>query len=144
MKVAEIQVSYSTGDNDKIKITRSDDIYKLLVSHWNMETIEMQEVVKIVLLNRANYVLGIYELSKGGISNSTVDIKLLLSVALKSLASSIVLAHNHPSGNLKPSKSDFLITKKLKDACNILGIVLIDHIIVTKQSFYSFADNTNL
>ncbi len=144
MKLTEIQVSYITGDNKKTQITNSNDAYKLLLSHWNMNTIEMQEVVKIVLLNRANYVIGIYELSKGGVSNSTVDIKLLLSIALKSLSSGIILVHNHPSGNLTPSNSDNEITEKIKDACGFLELRLIDHLIITKQSYYSFADNSKI
>ena len=70
-----------------------------------------------------------------------LDIKLLLSVALKSLASGIALIHNHPSGNLKPSKADIQITKKVKKACNYVDIVLLDHLIISKNEYYSFTDN---
>ena len=144
MKVAEIKVSYNTNDIDKIKITNSKEIYNILISQWDMNTIEMQEVVKLVLLNRANYVIGIYELSKGGVSSSTVDIKLLLSVALKALASGIIIAHNHPSENLSPSNSDKSLTEKIKNACDLLEIVFVDHLIISKKSYYSFGDKTKL
>lgn len=140
MKVAEIQVSYSTKTLDRIKIKDSKSVYQVIINKWNLEIIELQEEVKIILLNRANEVLGVYELSKGGTSGTIVDIKLILSVALKCNAHSIIMCHNHPSGNLKPSKADIDITSKLKKACEYLDLVLLDHLIVTKDSYYSFGD----
>ena len=101
----------------------------------------MQEEMKAILLNRANEVLGIYELSKGGISGTVLDIKLLLSVALKCLASGIALIHNHPSGNLVPSNAGLSITKRIKIACTTVDITLLDHLIISKEDYYSFADN---
>jgi len=144
MKVAEIEVSYSSSNDEIVKITKSQDAYDLVLTHWNLNTIELQEEVKLILLNRANIVLGIHNLSKGGISQSIVDIKLVLSIALKCNASSIIMAHNHPSGNLKYSKSDKNITSKLKESCRIVDLVLFDHLIITKNGYYSFADENNL
>lgn len=144
MKVAEIEVSYSSSNDEIVKITKSQDAYDLVLTHWNLNTIELQEEVKLILLNRANIVLGIHNLSKGGISQSIVDIKLVLSIALKCNASSIIMAHNHPSGNLKYSKSDKNITSKLKDACRIVDLVLFDHLIVTNSGYYSFADKEGM
>lgn len=140
-QVSEIQVSYSANIIGKEKVSNSNDLFNVVHNQWNKETIEMYEEVKILLLNRANNVLGIYALSKGGLCSSVVDVRIILSIALKALASSIILIHNHPSGNLKPSKSDLDITKKLKSACELLDIVLLDHLIVTKDSYFSFADD---
>lgn len=140
-QVSEIQVSYSANIIGKEKVSNSKDLFNIVHNQWNIDTIEMYEEVKILLLNRANKVLGIYALSKGGLSSSVVDIRIILSIALKALASSIILIHNHPSGNLKPSKSDIDITKKLKSACELLDIVLLDHLIVTKGDYFSFADD---
>lgn len=140
-QVSEIQVSYSANIIGKEKVSNSKDLFNVVHNQWNKDTIEMYEEVKILLLNRANNVLGIYALSKGGLSSSVVDIRIILSIALKALASSIILIHNHPSGNLKPSKSDLDITKKLKSACELLDIVLLDHLIVTKGDYFSFADD---
>jgi len=140
MKVNEITVSYSNDNPNKVKITSSKSVYELVKCHWDYNLIELQEEVKVVLLNRANMVLGIYDLSKGGISGCIVDIKLVLSVALKALTSHIILVHNHPSGNLKPSEADKSITNKLNKACDIVDITLLDHLIITKEAYLSFKD----
>ncbi|WP_299398674.1 RadC family protein [uncultured Gelidibacter sp.] len=140
MKVSEIRVSYSNENSDKVKIHDSNSVYDLVKYHWDYNLIELQEEVKVVLLNRANVVIGIYELSRGGLTASVVDIKLILSVALKALASSIVLIHNHPSGNLKASEADKSITSRLKKACDIVDISLLDHLIISKDGYLSFKD----
>lgn len=141
MQVAEIKVSYSNNNVERIKVTNSQILYNLVLKQWDLDLIEFQEEVKIVLLNRANVVLGIYEMSKGGTSGTVVDIKIILGIALKCNASSIVITHNHPSGTLEPSEPDKSITKKLKDACKILDLNLLDHLIVTGKGYYSFSDN---
>lgn len=140
-KVSEIQVSYKPNKMVSSKITKSFDAVQIIRKFWNEETIEMQEEVKVILLNNSNCVLGIYNLSKGGITSSLVDVRLVLSVALKCLAPGIILVHNHPSGNLKPSSADLNIVKKLKDSCKIMDITLFDSIIITKKSYMSFADD---
>ena len=142
--IQEISVSYKTGNKDKLKITSSQDSYKLFFACWSKNTIELQEEFKVLLLNRNNQVLGIYPLSKGGVSGTVVDAKLLFSVALKCNASSVIIAHNHPSGNLKPSEADIKLTRKLKEAGNYLDIVLLDHIIVSKNGYYSFVDESSM
>lgn len=144
MKLAEIKVSYINPNTDRIKITHSQSIYEVLLRHWTLDTIEYHEESKIILLNRANELLGIYELSKGGITGTVVDIRIILAVALKCNASSIILVHNHPSGNLAPSNADKSITLKLKEACKLLDLILLDHLIISKKSYYSFADSGNL
>ncbi len=141
MKISEISVSYSTGKHKKLKVNNSKDSADILLSSWSKNTLELQEEFKILLLNRSNAVLGIYSMSKGGVSGTIVDAKLIFAVALKCNASSIILAHNHPSGNLNPSEADKNITQKLTKASKYLDIELLDHIILTKDDFYSFSDN---
>lgn len=141
MEIAEVQVSYNTTNKEHLKIKDSNSTYELLLSCWNKNTIQLQEEFKVLLLNRNNQVLGIYSLSKGGVSGTVVDSKLLFSVALKANASGIILSHNHPSGNVKPSEADKNITSKIKQASKLLDIELVDHLVITKDSYYSFADN---
>lgn len=139
-KVSEIKVSYSSQGDKRIIVKNSETIYEVALSHWDKNIIEFQEEVKLVLLNKANIILGIYDLSKGGISSCIVDLKIILSIALKANSSSIILIHNHPSKNLTPSENDKKLTQKLKKACEIVDLVLLDHLIITKDSFYSFSD----
>jgi DNA repair protein RadC len=139
--VAEIKVSYSTKNSQKEKITSSDKAYSLFLNSWSKKTIELQEEFKVMMLNNSNEVLGIYSMSKGGITGTVVDVRLIFAVALKCNATAIILAHNHPSGKLKPSDNDLSITKKIKSGSNILDINLLDHLIVTKNGHYSFQEN---
>ena len=141
MRVSEIRVSYFNKNKDVVKVNCSEDAYKIGLSHWNLDTIELQEETKVLLLNRSNTVTGIYELSKGGITGCVVDIKLILSVALKAVASSIIIIDNHPSGNLKPSEADKSLTERLNKACQVIDLVLLDHLIITKDSYLSFKND---
>jgi len=141
--VSEIQVSYinKTKTEKSHKITSSTDIAELLFETWNKNTIELHESFKVVLLNNSNTVKGIFEMSSGGITGTLVDVRILFAVALKTLSTGIILAHNHPSGTLKPSKSDKNLTTKIKRASELLDIKLLDHLIITpKHEYYSFAD----
>ena len=142
--VAEIQVSYRPEKIVEYRLSSSLNTFELILKDWEQNTIEMQEEVKIILLNRNHKALGIYSLAKGGLSGCVVDIKLILSVALKTLASGIIMVHNHPSGNLKPSTADINITEKLKSACKLLEIELLDHLIITRDNYFSFADEAML
>ncbi|MFL0102008.1 JAB domain-containing protein [Tenacibaculum maritimum] len=141
MNIAEVKVSYTTNNTEKLRITNSKTSYDVLLACWNKNTLELQEEFKVLLLNRNNQVLGVYPLSKGGTASSIVDIKLLFSVALKCNTHGIILAHNHPSGSLTPSQSDKDITTKIINASKLLDVKILDHIIVTKDDYYSFADN---
>jgi DNA repair protein RadC len=141
MKISEISISYSNSNQGKLKVTKSKDGFDVLLNSWNKNTIELQEEFKILLLNRSNTILGVYSMSKGGVSGTIVDAKLVFSAALKCNASSIIIAHNHPSGNVTPSEADKQITQKLKKAGGYLDIVVLDHLIITKDDFYSFSDN---
>lgn len=141
-QVAEINVSYKPKfkSSERPKVNSSKEVYEVLYNNWDMSRIELQEQFKILLLNRANRVLGIYEVSTGGTSGTVADPKLIFSTALKSCAASIILSHNHPSGNLKPSQADINLTKKIKAGGELLDIAVLDHVIVTPEGYYSFAD----
>lgn len=138
--VAEIQVSYNPNKQFDFTIEDSRQSFSLVLQKWEQDLIEMQEEVKILLLNRNCKVLGIYSLAKGGISSCVVDVRIILAVALKAMATGIILIHNHPSGNLQPSNEDKKITEQLNSACKIMGITLMDHLIITKDDYFSFAD----
>jgi DNA repair protein RadC len=144
MEISEIKVSYTNPNKDRQQIKDSQTSYTILIACWDKSTIELQEEFKVLLLNRYSEVLGIYPLSKGGTAGTIVDAKLVFSVALKCNASSIIISHNHPSGNLKPSEADKTLTKNLRVAGNYLDIKVLDHIIVTKDNYYSFADSGEL
>ncbi len=144
MKVAEIKISYANKNPSKVKIVSSKDVYDLILDHWDSNTIELMEEVKIILLNQANVVLGVHELSKGGINQCTIDMKIILSIALKCLASSIIIVHNHPSGTLSPSENDILITTRLKKACELVEIKLLDHLIISSYGYMSMVDTGNM
>ncbi len=141
-RVAEVELVYKTTvkPSQRPKINSVKDCYELLKELWNENTIEMQEEFKVMLLNRGNKVIGIYEASAGGLTGTVADPRLILAAAIKSLAVSIVLSHNHPSGNLKPSKADEELTQKIKVAASYHDIRVIDHIIITIEGYYSFAD----
>jgi DNA repair protein RadC len=123
----------------KQQVTCSTDIYNILKRLWG-DTIEYVEDFYVLLLNRANVVIGIHHVSRGGVAGTVADPKVIMQGALKSNASSLVLAHNHPSGNLKPSSADISLTKKLKQAGEFLDLPVLDHVILTSESYYSFAD----
>lgn len=95
----------------------------------------------ILLLNRSNSIIEKIKISQGGISGTVTDVRIILKQALDKMASGVILCHNHPSGNLKPSDSDASITQKLKDAGKLMDIVILDHIIITEKGYYSFADD---
>lgn len=145
-EVAEIFVSYShhVPSKERIKVTSHKDAEKVFRYAWDDRTIELYESFKVILLNRNNRLLGVRSISEGGMAGTVVDVRLIFSIALKTAAHSIVIAHNHPSGNLNPSESDITLTKKIRDAGKILDISILDHLIITKDDFYSFADNNHL
>jgi DNA repair protein RadC len=142
-QVAEVQLIYKSKvrASERPKITKSGDAFSVLKEHWNLETIEFIETFKVMLLNRANRVLGIIDISTGDTCGTVVDCKVVFTATLKSNASQIILAHNHPSGNLTPSQADINLTRKLKSAGEFLDITVLEHIILTSESYFSFADD---
>ncbi len=141
-QVAEILLSYKSNVKPSLRprITSSRDAYQVLKQSWDDGRLELVEQFKVLLTNRANKVLGIFEVSTGGIAGTVADPKLIFVAALKAGACGLILSHNHPSGNLAPSHADIELTKKIKEGGKLLEIQLLDHIILTSESYYSFAD----
>lgn len=133
-------MSYKPSLSSFKTINTSTEAFDLLTTLFPQETICLQEQFVVLYLNRANRVLGSYQLSKGGLTGTIADVRLILSVALKTLASGLILAHNHPSGNLTPSDSDLGLTLKIKKAAKLMDIELLDHIIMTNNGYFSFVD----
>jgi len=141
-QVAEIQLIYKSNvkPSERPKISSSRDARDVLMGMWDDTKLELMEQFKVMLTNRANKVLGIFELSTGGVSGTVADPKLIFAAAIKGAACGIIMAHNHPSGNLQPSQADIDLTRKIKEGGKLLEIQLLDHIILTSEGYYSFAD----
>ncbi|MBB6369800.1 RadC family protein [Chryseobacterium shigense] len=122
---------------DKAVISNSDEAYVILK---NQLTDLRTEEFWAIFLNQRNKVIQVSQLTQGGISQSIVDVRVLFKTALDHLSTGIIIAHNHPSGSLKPSKEDINITKKIKEAGQTLSIQLLDHIIITQDKYFSFSD----
>ena len=125
----------------KPKIQSSKDLYNYIIS--DLQDLPHEEFW-VVLLNRSNTIISKHQISSGGVSGTVADPKMIFKIALENLASSIILIHNHPSGNLKPSEADLRLTKKLKDSGTLLDVPVLDHLIITDSSYYSFADEGTL
>lgn len=141
-RVAEVELIYKNKvkASDRPLIKSSKDCYETLLIVWDENKMQFQEEFKVLLLNIANRVIGVYQASAGGLTSTVADPRLILATALKSLATSIIIAHNHPSGSLKPSRADEEITNKIKEAAKYHDIKVLDHIIVTAEGYYSFSD----
>lgn len=126
---------------EKSQISSSNNAYQILKLH--LADLRTEEFWAI-FLNQSNKVIHISQLTQGGINQSIVDIRILFKNALDHFATGIIVAHNHPSGNLKPSSEDIHITKKIKEAGNLMNIQLLDHLIITQNSYLSFADENLL
>ena len=141
--LAEITVSYrpQIAQNKRPTINSSLDAYKTLLELYPDDTISLQEQFVVLFLNRTNKILGAYKLSVGGITGTVADPRLILGTALKVVATGLILSHNHPSGNLKPSKQDEELTKTIKAAARFMDINVLDHLILSPEgSYLSFAD----
>jgi DNA repair protein RadC len=138
-KAAEVKLTYESKvkASERYKIKCAEDAAKLLFRVWDMTTIEHVEEVKLILLNRANQVLGITTISKGGMSGSVIDTRVILQYAIKANASAVILAHNHPSGSLEASEADKKITKSVREALKLVGIELLDHLILNKDEEFA-------
>lgn len=139
--IPEIKVSYSdkVKASERPRITSSHDA-SMIFREAHKDCMQHHEETYVIFMNRANRVLGIMLVSVGGISGVVVDIRIILQTALKVNCSAICLAHNHPSGALTASPQDINVTKKLKEACSWLDIQLLDHLIITEESYLSLAD----
>ena len=144
--VSEVELTYKNNVpyNQRQKISNSQGAYEILTNLFPENTMDYRETFIVLYLNRANQVLGYSVISQGGTSNTTVDIKMVIQTALLANASCIMLAHNHPSGNPHPSSDDNRITNRIIEAARLFDITVLDHIIITNESYYSFTDNGNI
>ena len=141
IQIREVQVSYQPLQGKLFQVKSADNAFEYLSRAYDEGTIGLCEEFIVLLLNRANRVMGCLRLSKGGLTGTVVDLRILFGTALKAMASSIVIAHNHPSHNLQPSEADLELPQKIKKAGKLLDINLLDHLILgTDDNYVSFAN----
>ena len=142
LQVAEVQVRYRNKIPyaERQKVNGSADAEKIFRANWG-DNMEMVEEFNVLFLTRSNHVKGLFRLSRGGMTGTVADIRVLFATALKGLATGLIAAHPHPSGSLQPSSQDIHLTKKLCAVGKIHDIPVLDHLILAPHSgFYSFAD----
>ena len=141
-RVAEVGLTYRNRvpKKDRKQILDSYTAYKVLKENFSDDTMDYKETFKVLYLNQNCQVLGCSTISEGGITNTLADVRMILQGALLTNATGIVLAHNHPSGTLKPSKEDDRLTRRIVEAADIMNIRVNDHIILTSEGFYSYDD----
>ncbi len=147
LKVPEVKLSFNSKTAIEVdaKISNSKDVAQFVRTLYRQGEIGLQEKFNVLFLNRRNKVIGYYKHSIGGHSAAIVDNKIIIAAAIKSLASSVILSHNHPGGSASPSREDIRITKELKSQLSEFKINVLDHIIITPNGdYYSFADENNL
>ncbi len=140
--VREIELKLRNVDIPEMQVHNSMDINTFLRKIWNEDSINVQEEFYLLLLNRRNVIVSYQAFSKGGTAGTVVDKKVILAIAVKALAESVIIVHNHPSGSLVPSEADKKITLELKEALKLADIPLLDHLIIVpdKEKYFSFAD----
>ena len=141
-KVAEIALSYKNNIpyNERAKVSGSMDAFNILHDTHEDGTIDYTETFRVLYFNQSNQVLGCNTISKGGLTNTSVDVRTILQGALLTNAVAIILGHNHPSGNTRPSRDDEMVTQQIVKAAQMLDIRVLDHIIYTRENYYSFTD----
>ena len=139
METALYSLKKNITEFEQIKITNSKDSADFIRKFYS-DDLEIFESFFLLLLNRNNTTIGYAKISQGGITGTVVDVKIVAKYVVDSLASAVVLCHNHPSGNLKPSNADKDITDKIKKVLTLMDTTVLDHIILTADSYFSFAD----
>ena len=139
-RLEEIGLTRKPTNFVRTKITSSKDCYDVIKQFYH-EDITLYESFFLLLLNNSNETIGFVKISQGGITGTVVDVRIIAKYCVEVLATSCILAHNHPSGKLFPSDADLTITQKTKNALAILDVRVLDHIILTEEGHYSFADD---
>jgi DNA repair protein RadC len=149
--LAELKVSYRRGRDRPAKrrqlpeapyvIRGATDAVSYLRRIWNKDTIDLREELMMLCLNAANEVLGWVNITTGGLDSTTVDPRIIFGVALQTASSGIIVAHNHPSGSPTPSPHDAKVTDRLRSGGDVLGIRFLDHLIITREDYFSFAES---
>lgn len=142
-EIQEISISYKPAKIEFQKIKSSFDAVQILELFFQDE-MSYCEHFFIAILNNQNQILGVKKISTGGMTGTVVDVRLIMQTALLAHGTAIILAHNHPSGTLRPSNADINITKKIKKAGECMDIKVLDHLIFSREGYYSFADEGNL
>lgn len=129
-------------EHERVQIACSKDGFNYIIQGFDINTIALQEQLVVLYLDRSMKVVGLYRAAVGGMTGVVADIRIILAVALKIFASSLIVAHNHPSGSLKPSTADHDLTNKLKESAKLMDLKLLDHFIIEPscEQYYSFAD----
>jgi DNA repair protein RadC len=136
----KIRVERKAGDGSTYQVKSSESAYQFFYSIFDADTILWTEESAMIILNRANEIIGYSKISSGGTAGTVVDAKVIFTKALLAGGHSIILAHNHPSGNLEPSEQDIKLTKQLVKAGEVLEIRVLDHLILTDKGYYSMND----
>jgi DNA repair protein RadC len=141
--IKKYEITANETDFKKSRITNSETAYDYIRQFYQHD-IQIYESSFVLLLNRANDTIGYAKISQGGVAGTVIDIKIVLKYVIDSLASGFIIAHNHPSGNLNSSVQDDDLTRRLKEVCDYVDCKLLDHIILTDTSYYSYADSGKL
>jgi DNA repair protein RadC len=139
-EIREIDITFKEQKLHFRNVRSSRDAYEF-IKDVIFEGMEIQEHFVVLFMDQSGAITGFYRHSKGTINSTQVDIQLVMAIAIKTLAKGMIISHNHPSGNKQPSEADRQMTKRLKQAATLFGISLLDHLVVTKDEFYSFADH---
>jgi len=141
--IPELKLKKIKSNLIKKKITTSKDASDY-ARQFYYDDLSIYESFFLILLNKSNLTIGFVKISQGGIAGTVVDKMIVMKYAIESLASGIILIHNHPSGNTNPSNTDIQLTNNLKECCKLFNIYIFDHVIITEENYYSFADNNLL
>lgn len=141
--VSEVEMFYKSKikNAERKKVTTSKDAYYIFksINIFN-RNFDYKEMFYCAYLNKDSKILSVSKISEGGTAGTVVDIKIILQGAILQNATGLIICHNHPSGNLNPSSNDRIITKNIKEAVKLLDMSLLDHLIITSESYYSFSD----
>jgi DNA repair protein RadC len=146
-KYVDIKMSFTLTKakmKDLTCIKTSQEAYQCFLDTYDASAIATKEIFYVMALNRANRLLGIYKLSEGGLSGTIVDVRIIAKFLIDVLASSVILCHNHPSGNMRPSREDLEITQKIRSGLKLFDINLSDHIIIGMDDYFSMRDNGHI
>ncbi|MHA7099526.1 JAB domain-containing protein [Roseivirga pacifica] len=145
-KFEEVKLVYrnKTRASERPKIDCAESAYKILRAHWDDDQISLVEEAKVMFLDNQLRMMSIATVSKGGMSGTVIDPKIVFSIALKRRSSSIIISHNHPSGRLKPSHADISLTRKFLEAGKLLEINVADHLIISEEGYYSMANEGHI
>lgn len=139
MTAKEYKLTCTTNEMQSIQVTGPADA-AVFAANFFEDDINIYESCFIILLNRANKIIGWYKVSSGGLDATIIDKRIICKVAIDALSAGVILVHNHPSGEVKPSSADIKMTKEVKDCLKLFDVVLMDHIILSEKKYYSFTD----